>query len=220
MSSVYLKSFQREGVIFEVCKIAEDELTPAFFKSRQPPAEVDEVDVKKEPEEEGTPVTMPSQPSLSVAATRRTAIVVSMDDDRKPASETLPELAMLRTSVLASTAPKRISSTPTDPHDINILRARILRLKKGLDVEAHPGETAEGLDHIRQLVLVLKDPSCTEERLRDALRQIASLFQVQEDGEQLSSFELLQSGLLQGLLSFVTSDGEGERCLQCEKIWC
>jgi E3 ubiquitin-protein ligase TRIP12 len=212
MSSVYLRSFHREGVIFEVCKISEEALSPAFVKSRQPPAEVEEVDVKKEPDDQASPAPVPAQSSTTTVSSNGATlgVTIGMEEDRKPAEETLADLAALRALVLASSTPKRISSTPTDPQDINILRARILRVKKGLDIEAHPGEAAEGLDRIRQLVLTLQDSACTEDKLRDTLSEIASLFQVHDDGDQLSSFELLHSGLLQGLLDFVTSDGEGE----------
>lgn len=89
-----------------------------------------------------------------------------------------------------------------DPEDAYTLRARVIRFKYLTnDVQAEGDSTFASL---RQLVVDLGSESATEDELRDVLREMASLFA--SPHTSVSSFELLQSGLVDGLLDFATSE--------------
>ncbi|OCF37256.1 E3 ubiquitin-protein ligase TRIP12 [Kwoniella heveanensis BCC8398] len=103
--------------------------------------------------------------------------------------------------------PKRSSSSYLDPSDANIIRARMLQAKKIFDSAGdHHQAATQVLNEIASTVQRLCRPEANEAELRDTLRQIASRFTNVE--QALSSFEVLKSGLVDGLLEFVDIDGE------------
>jgi E3 ubiquitin-protein ligase TRIP12 len=215
LSDVYLRSFHREGVIFEIGKIADEDLTQAFVKARQAGSE--EISVKKEQIDASTDTASKAPTAAEISgnlATERSSAIAALfsqsEEDTKPSNDALAAWSAVRTvSNGVSDVPKRISSVPTDPKDVNILRARILRIKKGLEAStALLGDDSSGLGKIQELLKVLLDKDSTEDSIREALRTIAAFFQ--DQANPLSSFELLHSGLLEGLLSFVTLEGTGE----------
>ena len=60
---------------------------------------------------------------------------------------------------------------------------------------------------LQYLVGILKNQSASEDQLRDTLRELASLFAAPHS--TVSSFELLQSGLVDVLLDFASSSRSG-----------
>ncbi|KAF8576807.1 hypothetical protein K439DRAFT_1366247 [Ramaria rubella] len=94
---------------------------------------------------------------------------------------------------------KRSSSHVLDPQDAVTLRGRVVRFKYlSGTVELEDAVFAQ----LRSLVARITHFDASEETLRQSLREIADLFA--SPNTSVSSFELLQSGLVDGLLEFAT----------------
>ena len=196
LPDVYQLSFQREGVVFEIEALATQELTTAKTAEKNP----DEVDVKQEPDTSSPVAGSSSGPAAS-----------AIPDDLKPVLEAAGLTGM--SSVLmdlgvvgvAPSTPRK-SSLAIDLNDANILRARCLLAKKIFSSGSEDSNIASSvLDDINALVKRLCVPEATEGEIRDTLREITKQFT--NPGQSLSSFELLKSGLVDGLLEFVDIDG-------------
>ncbi|KAF9269117.1 hypothetical protein L218DRAFT_1040523 [Marasmius fiardii PR-910] len=100
----------------------------------------------------------------------------------------------------AATIPgyKKLSSLSLDPDDAITLRARIIKFKYLAGEEQGEGENT--LSGLRTLVDRLEASSATEKEYSEALWDIANLFA--SPHTSVSSFELIQSGLVDGLLRF------------------
>lgn len=106
---------------------------------------------------------------------------------------------------IGSSSPRK-SSSSIDLGDANILRARCLIAKKIFSADGEEdGSATAVLDEIAVLVRRLCVPEASDGEIRDTLREIAKYFTA--PGQALSSFELLKSGLVDGLLEFVDIDG-------------
>lgn len=185
LPEVYQTSFLREGVVFEIEALAEQELTTAKAIGETVTA------IKTEPED---PIAGPSATATTEPVDTKPLILTSG----------LPNglSAFLADSAVVTT-PKK---TVIDPNDANILRARVLGAKKIFDLGGdHKDAATMVLDALSGLVKRLCVAEATEPELRDTLRDIASQFS--EVGQNLSSFELLKSGLVDGFLEFVDIDG-------------
>ncbi|KAI5117508.1 hypothetical protein M0805_003913 [Coniferiporia weirii] len=88
-----------------------------------------------------------------------------------------------------------------DPEDAYTLRARVIRFKY-LSTDVHSDGDATFV-RLHDLVEVLKQKSATDGQLRETLRELANLFS--SPHTTVSSFELLQSGLVDALLEFAMS---------------
>lgn len=96
---------------------------------------------------------------------------------------------------------KKLASLALEPEDAITLRARVIRLRYLLNDE----KTEHGLyNTLQQLVQRLSDKDGSEKPLSDALKELSSLFS--SPHSSLSSFELLQSGLVDSLLAFATDE--------------
>jgi E3 ubiquitin-protein ligase TRIP12 len=94
---------------------------------------------------------------------------------------------------------KRSSSHVIDPQDAVTLRSRVIRFKYlSGSVELEDAVFAQ----LRSLVARISKPDANEDMLRQSLHEIADLFA--SPNTSVSSFELLQSGLVDGLLEFAT----------------
>lgn len=192
----------REGVVFEIEALAKQEPNSAKAAREKEEAAVIAA-VKTEPEEEpAAPIAGPS----SAAARAATA---NMMDDLKPilaaAGISSSFSALLAESGgLGSISPHRASTVDLD--DANIFRARVIIAKKLFEVGGeHHSAATEVLEKLADHVSSIRKPEATEGELRDALRDIASHFANVD--RSLSSFELLKSGLIDGLLDYVDVDG-------------
>jgi E3 ubiquitin-protein ligase TRIP12 len=96
---------------------------------------------------------------------------------------------------------KKLASLALEPEDAITLRARVIRLRHLSNDE----KSEQGLyNTLHQLVQRLSDKDGSEKLLTDALNELASLFS--SPHSSLSSFELLQSGLVDSLLAFATDE--------------
>ncbi|KAK6908083.1 hypothetical protein I203_102084 [Kwoniella mangroviensis CBS 8507] len=192
---VYQASFLREGVVFEIDALAEQEM--AKEKAAKEAALV-----KAEPKENEEPAAAPSISTPTNAP--------AIPEDLKPllSLASIPGgIPLLGESPSGPSTPKRSSSSYLDPSDANIVRARMLQAKKIFDVDGdHHQAASQVLDEISAMVQKLCRMEANEAELRDTLRDIASRFSNVD--QALSSFELLKSGLVDGLLEFVDIDGE------------
>lgn len=103
---------------------------------------------------------------------------------------------------LASVIPgfKKLSSLSLEPEDAITLRARVIRFKhlSGSD----EAESDNAFDTLRALVERVSAPAASEKELSEALRSLADLFA--SPHTSVSSFELLQSGVVDALLQLST----------------
>ncbi|CDO68376.1 hypothetical protein BN946_scf184815.g23 [Trametes cinnabarina] len=101
-------------------------------------------------------------------------------------------------SVISTMPYKKLSSLTMEPDDAITLRARIIRFKH------LASDDAAGSDdlfmNLRRLVDRINDPALPDKDLSAALMELAALFGSQHTS--VSSFELLQSGVIDGLLRF------------------
>ncbi|KAG9090716.1 Ubiquitin fusion degradation protein 4 [Ceratobasidium sp. UAMH 11750] len=88
-----------------------------------------------------------------------------------------------------------------DPQDAITLRAKVVRFKYMSGGEDSGGDPV--LERLRGLLATLRDAAAGEAELKDAVKGIASLF-TGGTGASVSSYELLKSGLVDGLLQFTT----------------
>ena len=99
---------------------------------------------------------------------------------------------------------KKLSSLSIEPDDAITLRSRVIRFK-----HLATGDSAGSDDvfaNLRKLVERITDVAASEKDLVAALGELAALFGSQNTS--VSSFELLQSGVIDGLLEFF---GDAER---------
>jgi E3 ubiquitin-protein ligase TRIP12 len=102
----------------------------------------------------------------------------------------------------ATTIPgfKKLTSLSLDPEDAITLRARIIRFKHSAGDEEEEGDNA--FEKLRSLVGRLASPDASEKVVTIALKELADLFA--SPHTSVSSFELLQSGIVDSLLQFTT----------------
>ncbi|TBU40976.1 hypothetical protein BD309DRAFT_1082383 [Dichomitus squalens] len=93
---------------------------------------------------------------------------------------------------------KKLSSLSIEPDDAITLRARVIRFKY-LASDDSTG-TDDVSANLRKLVERITDAAASEKDLATALGELAALFSSQHTS--VSSFELLQSGVIDGLLDF------------------
>ncbi|KAH9944969.1 uncharacterized protein BXZ73DRAFT_38598 [Epithele typhae] len=99
---------------------------------------------------------------------------------------------------------KKLSSLSIEPDDAITLRARVIRFKY-LAVDDSAG-SEDVFAMLRRLVERITDPVASEKDLSAALGELAALFGSQSSS--VSSFELLQSGVIDGLLQFFSESEE------------
>lgn len=98
---------------------------------------------------------------------------------------------------------KKLTSLSIEPDDAITLRARVIRFKHLSSNEQAEGDNV--FDTLRRLVERISAQNITEQAASDALRELADLFASAHTS--VSSFELLQSGVVDGLLQFATDQG-------------
>ena len=98
---------------------------------------------------------------------------------------------------------KKLSSLSIEPDDAITLRARVIRFKYLASDDSAGSDDV--FANLRRLVERITDVAASEKDLSAALGELAALFGSQHTS--VSSFELLQSGVIDGLLDFF-SDSE------------
>jgi E3 ubiquitin-protein ligase TRIP12 len=145
---------------------------------------------------------------IEVLAVRDVASSTKSKDKDKEASEapSPPESGNVvhvpPPPVSAPTIPgfKKLSSLSLEPEDAITLRARIIRFKYLASDEQAEGDSA--FETLRRLVGRISARDASEKELFESLRDLADLFA--SPHTSVSSFELLQSGVVDGLLPFAT----------------
>ena len=116
-----------------------------------------------------------------------------------PADTGIPGSVTVPISVIASIPGyKKLSSLSIEPDDAITLRARVIRFKY-LATDSSSGSD-DVFATLRRLVERITDAAASEKDLAIALGELATLFGSQHTS--VSSFELLQSGVIDGLLQF------------------
>lgn len=104
---------------------------------------------------------------------------------------------------------KKLSSLSLEPEDAITRRARVIQFRfLASDTDDEGDNTFETL---RLLVERISSQDATEKELFDALRELAELFA--SPHTSVSSFELLQSGVVEGLLQFATDPSRARKSL-------
>ena len=106
---------------------------------------------------------------------------------------------------------KKLTSLALDPEDAITLRARVMKFKymAGDEKDAEDDSFA----NLRRIVETLSNTKANEKMLSRALNDLAELFA--SPHTSVSSFELLQSGLVDGLLQFMTDAEQGAGEFSC-----
>jgi E3 ubiquitin-protein ligase TRIP12 len=202
LPDVYQTSFIREGVVYEIEKLAEME-TKAAQKAKE-----DEASEDVKPDLDQLAQAGPSMPSV---LTRPPVPFPSVLEGSKLDFAYMRELYEAEggtgpMGAIWQMATKKPAGVMTIDLDSNIWRARVLGVKKIFDVEGDDKNEAKlVLDKLAALNNTLSKQAATEGELYDALKEIASQFS--SAGSSLSSFELLRGGVIDGLLQFVDIDG-------------
>ncbi|KAI8996413.1 hypothetical protein BD414DRAFT_455102 [Trametes punicea] len=118
-------------------------------------------------------------------------------------------------SVITSAPYKKLSSLTMEPDDAITIRARVIRFKYlSSSDSAGPDDLFANL---RRLVDRIVDPTAAEKDLAGALAELAALFGSQHTS--VSSFELLQSGVIDGLLQFFASTEHTVPCSRRQELF-
>jgi E3 ubiquitin-protein ligase TRIP12 len=177
MPTVYSRSFHREGVFFEVERLAKDELSPTAKSQQREHQQLKEAGGSSRRIADKTPT------ETATTATSR--------------------IHPTKSSVTASTASKskKVSSVPSDPHDVNVVRARIICIKANLGDDLASEKERLQSSAAANIVKGLNKPDLSIENFRSLIHEVALILTSTE--EPLSSFELLQSGLLDRLMELI-----------------
>lgn len=114
---------------------------------------------------------------------------------------------------------RKLSSLSLEPEDAITLRARVIQFRYLKAEEEKDDDDSFGtLQRLNERIAL---PSTNEKELGEALRELADLFA--SPHTSVSSFELMQSGVVDGMLKLLTDQGRtGERCVRptlfCSKI--
>lgn len=154
---------------------------------------------------------------IDVLASREISSSKPKDKDKDKESPEAPDSGsppvIPPSSTSAATIPgfKKLSSLSLEPDDAVTLRSRVIRFKYLTD---HEPETDNTFEILHRLVEQLSVPDASEKELSNVLTALAGLFT--SPHTSVSSFELLQSGLVDGLLLFAVDSvrtGENKNIL-------
>ncbi|KAG8745001.1 Ubiquitin fusion degradation protein 4 [Ceratobasidium sp. 414] len=200
---VYRPALRREGVLHEIEVLTERPLTS---KNKDSKAEegssrgkAEEVRIKQE---EGVQAReKPEDTAKAGTGSSPTPDHMSERDESPQADREREEREREKERPVIPIPVKRSSNTVLDPQDAITLRAKVVRFKYMSGGEDSGGDPV--LERLRGLLATLRDAAAGEAELKDAVKGIASLF-TGGAGASVSSYELLKSGLVDGLLQFTT----------------
>ena len=102
---------------------------------------------------------------------------------------------------------KKLSSLSLDPEDAITLRARVIQFKYLADKENVDEDGA--FEHLQRVVERISAPNASDAEYLEVLWELADLFA--SPHTSVSSFELLKSGVVDGLLQFATDENRTGR---------
>lgn len=199
----YRAAFRREGVFHEIETLASRALLTSKSKDK-------EKEKDKQQDKEGS-----SDSASGHAASNENQPTGTSASAPAPVSALPTPVPVPISAALAASMPgfKKLSSMSLDPEDAVTLRARVIRFKYLAGKENKDGDDAFSV--LRKLVERIGEDSRDkdivmggtgggerEKELMSALKELASLFASANDS--VSSFELLQSGVIDALLQFAT----------------
>jgi E3 ubiquitin-protein ligase TRIP12 len=188
--NVYKPALRREGVLHEIEVLTERPLSSKSKEGKGENSKADETQSRGKAEELRTKQEDSTQGRL-----------------KPESSSPAPEPASERDESPRPVIPipvKRSSNTVLDPQDAITLRAKVIRFKYMSGAEESAADPV--FERLRGLLGTLRDPGAGEVELKDALKDVAALFGTSA-GASISSYELLKSGLVDGLLQFTTDPG-------------
>lgn len=130
----------------------------------------------------------------------------SKDKDKESNESPEPVVQPISTSSIPGF--KKLSSLSLDPEDAITLRARVIQFKY-LNGDEDTNEDS-AFESLRRLVDRISDQNATEKELSEGLWELAELFS--SPHTSVSSFELLQSGVVDGLLQFAVDERRAGIC--------
>jgi E3 ubiquitin-protein ligase TRIP12 len=130
----------------------------------------------------------------------RTLITAKAKDKEKEGSESTEEGPPSIAPPVSSF--KKASSTSLDPEDASTLRAKVIQFKYLSDNE--DPEQDDAFQTLCGLVGKISSPHSSDKDYSEALWELAELFG--SPHTSVSSFELLKSGVVDGLLQFATDE--------------
>lgn len=146
---------------------------------------------------------------IELLSTRPVATLKAKDKDKDKDKETdapvLPDLPATSVSpAVAASMPtyKKLSSLALEPDDAITWRARLIRYKYLHGLEEEQGD--DSFATLKRIVEEIGKQDVSEQQLETALISLAELFA--SPHSSVSSFELLQSGLVDALLQLVTDE--------------
>ena len=102
---------------------------------------------------------------------------------------------------------KKLSSLSLDPEDAITLRARVIQFKYLTDKDNVDEDGA--FEHLQRVVERISAPNASDAEYMEVLWELADLFA--SPHTSVSSFELLKSGVVDGLLQFATDENRTGR---------
>jgi E3 ubiquitin-protein ligase TRIP12 len=108
---------------------------------------------------------------------------------------------------------KKASSTTLEPEDAITLRSRVIQFKFLTEKEG-AGESG-AFENLRRVVEKISNPNASDQEYSVALCELADLFA--SPHTSVSSFELLKSGIVDGLLQFATDETHAGR--RIPEVW-
>lgn len=128
----------------------------------------------------------------------------------KPKDKDVPDLSVTGDVAIyaSSTIPghKKHHVFSLEPEDAITLRARVMRFKYSLGHDDGGSNGDDSFDDLRRLVKRFSAPDVSEQAMISTLREFAEHFTSESS---VSSFELLRSGAVEGLIRFSTEKGPG-----------
>lgn len=199
----YRAAFRREGVFHEIETLATRSLLAS--KSKDKEKEKDKQD--KESSSDSAPGENPSSSTATTISSLPTSVPIPIS------------------AALAASMPglKKLSSMSLDPEDAVTLRARVIKFKYLSGKDSKDGDDVFSV--LRKLVDRLGEGSkdkdndvvmgatSREKEVMGALKELAALFA--SANSAVSSFELLQSGVIDALLQFATDKERSRECISC-----
>ena len=223
LPDVYTALLRREGVMWEIEDIASKEPSGAS-KTRKKSDEATKA--KSEPQLLSLPGSGSGLSSNSGSAASNSSTVVETPTLGSGASSGLARLLAataagegLSGALMSGTSLGATGSAISRPTgaaaleaeaDANIWRARVLRDKFNNQAANSEGtqKAVQALDHIKALVKTLETAAEEDESVaRQTIDSLTQLFSRRDD--PISSFELLRSGLVEGLYAFATKTSDG-----------
>lgn len=140
---------------------------------------------------------------IEVFASRALSATKSKDKETPDTSVTA-DVAIYTSSAMLGHKKHHVFSL--EPEDAITLRARVMRFKYSLGQDDGGSNGDDSFDDLRRLVKKLSVPDVSEQAMISTLKEFADHFASESS---VSSFELLRSGAVEGLLRFSTEKGLG-----------